>query len=516
MAIALARLLPVVPGQPFGPWQDTPVHGLAADSRRVRPGDLFVALPGLQAHGADFVGEALRRGAAALVLPPGREPPPGVAGVAVADPRAALSALAAAFYGHPSRELPVLGVTGSNGKTTVAYMAAAVLRAAGRPVAYWTTNEVYAGGRRFRPTLTTPEAHDLHRFLREARTAGMAAVCMEVSSHAAALRRVDDVQFAAGVVTGVSPDHLDFHGSFAAYLAAKQRFVRQLAPPAPCLFHADDPGARAAAAAAAAVTVPYGFGAGAALRAVEARVDAEGARCQVLLSPRLQSLLPTAPGPLPQRLPLQLPLPGRHNLLNALAAIGACLALGVDAPTAAAALAGFAPPPRRLRLQRVGPYTLLDDVAMNEASFDAVFATVAELGFPQLVVVVALRGHRGPEINALTARTLARWNRRLGFAPVIATLSRTALGRYPLDLQVRPEEQEAFLTAAGAEGLAVEVHRELAPAVDGAAARLRPGGALLLLGTFGMDEGAAHAARALGAGRDQGEGALPYPLPRAD
>jgi len=500
MTKPLGVLLRTVPGLPFGRCEGVSVTGIEIDSRRVEARNLFVALRGLRDDGTAFVAEAVRRGAGAVLLPAGCFPPSGVAGMLVDNPRAALAAVASAFYGHPSRDVRVMGVTGSNGKTTVAYMLTQILEAGGRRTGYWTTNEVSSGARRFRPALTTPEAHDMQRFLREVRDAGMAHACIEVSSHAAAQQRIAGVRFAVGMVTPVTPDHLDYHGTFEAYLAAKRSFIEGLPPDAVCVYSADDPGACRVAEGAGCTALPCGFGPGAAIRGAEVRIHAGAAECAV---GGAQALGPGGP------LRLKIPVTGRHNLQNALVALGAALAAGVPAERALEALARFRPPPRRLRIRRVGVYTLIDDVAMNEASFDAVCAAVAELDFPQLVVVVALRGNRGPGVNAAIAASLARWNRRLGFAPLIVSQSRAAVARYSLDYRVRSEEVQAFEAAAAGAGLPVRLFGELADAIAAGTGRLRPGGALLLLGTFGMDEGPALAAGALGAT----DGAERFPPP---
>ena len=162
--------------------------------------------------------------------------------------------------------------------------------------------------------------------------------------------------------------------------------------------------------------------------------------------------------------------------------------LGVDALDAAHYLEDFSPAPRRLETIQVGSVTVISDVAMNRGSYDAVMQSVAVLGKP-LVVVNALRGNRGLEVNADIARVLSEWDRRLHFQPLIVTSSDSHVQRLSVDYQVRPEEREAFLSAASQCGLTVEVHAELADALDEALARLPENGLLLLLGTFGMDDG---------------------------
>ena len=500
--VPLARVLEDVPGEAFGDWDGVVVTGVGCDSRRIGNGELFSALPGTRDHGTAYLQEARARGASSVLIPTGLAPPPGIPGMIVREPRAALSAASAAFYDQPSRTLHVLGVTGSNGKTTVTSMLAQILNSTGHSAGYWTTSEVWSGPRRFRPALTTPEAPDLHRFLYEVQDGGMRYACMEVSSHSVVQRRIDHVAFRAGIVTTVTPDHLDFHGTFEAYVEAKRGFVRKLQPDALCVHNLDDPGASLTAAAAdPRRRLSVGFSAGADLRAEAPVVGVDCTRCTVRVGNTRTLTLPSGAA-LPEAFPLTVPLPGRHNLINALQALAVALDLGVPLSPALAALAGFTAPSRRLRARTVSGRTVMDDVAMNEASFDAVLSTVAELAPKCVVAVVALRGNRGSDVNARIATTLARWNRRLRFAPLIASLSDDTLTRYGLDYRVRPEEARAFADAADQGGLAVEVHRRLEDAVAAAVARVGADGTLLLLGTFGMDEGAALACRLLGVGEE--------------
>lgn len=501
-----AELIRGLPGTPFGDWQAVRVFGIGTDSRAVAPGDLFVALPGARTHGLLHLDEAVLRGAAALVVPEAAGELPPLPGLRHPRPELALADIAARFFRDPSAELPVVGVTGTNGKTTTALLIAHLLRAAGYDPAAWTTTLVSGWGADFRPLWTTPPAHRLQRFLREAVDAGKTAAVLEVSSHGVALGRIRNVRFRAAVGTNVSPDHLDFHGSFEAYVAAKRAFFAGLDAEAVAVLNADDPVVRTFASATRARVLTYGCAEGGDSRAGlpparpgrEGRADliAEGVQIEpsaaeftLAAGPRLAAVAPAADRELPLR--VRLPLPGRHNVQNALAALGACLGLGLPADRLASALASFPHPPRRLEPHRVGPCLVVNDVAMNEASYEAVLRTVGEYGASRLVVVNALRGGRGAEVNAAVARVLGLWNRSLRFAPLIVCLSRPELARYPVDHQVRDAELAAFLDAAAAEGLAVSVHAELASAVAEAVARLAPGDLLLLLGTFGMDEGPA-------------------------
>jgi UDP-N-acetylmuramoyl-L-alanyl-D-glutamate--2,6-diaminopimelate ligase len=220
---------------------DRPCTGVTHDSRRVVPGAVFVALRGLKADGAAFAVQAARHGAGAIVAERPADAPPDVPWIVVADARRALALLAAEFYGHPSRLLDVVGITGTNGKTTTSYLVSAILEAAGTRTGVMGTVAYRIGDRAVDATRTTPEAPDVQALMREMVDAGCGACVMEVSSHALALRRVDGMHFAAGVFSNLTRDHLDFHGNMEDYFAAKRRLFEMLPAHAPAVVNVDDP-----------------------------------------------------------------------------------------------------------------------------------------------------------------------------------------------------------------------------------------------------------------------------------
>jgi UDP-N-acetylmuramoyl-L-alanyl-D-glutamate--2,6-diaminopimelate ligase len=216
------------------------VTGVAYDSRAVLPGHVFVALKGVRADGATFARDAVARGAIAVVA----EQPLSDIGapvIQVGDARLALAELAADFYGHPSERMRVVGITGTNGKTTTAYVLAAIFEAGGLKCGVIGTVAHRIGDEARESRHTTPEAPDVQQLLREMADRGAVACAMEVSSHALALRRVDAMTFSAGVFTNLTRDHLDFHGNMETYFLAKQRLFDMLPPGAPALINVDDP-----------------------------------------------------------------------------------------------------------------------------------------------------------------------------------------------------------------------------------------------------------------------------------
>jgi UDP-N-acetylmuramoyl-L-alanyl-D-glutamate--2,6-diaminopimelate ligase len=225
----------------LGPSLDQPCRGVTHDSRRVQAGSVFVALRGLKSDGVDFGPQAIAAGAAAVVAERAPDSPVTVPWVVVTDARLALAWLAAEFYGHPSRDMRVVGITGTNGKTTTGYVLSSIFEAAGTHCGLMGTVVYRVGEREFSATRTTPEAPELQELMRQMVHTGCGACVMEVSSHALSLRRVDGIRFAAGVFTNLTRDHLDFHADMEDYFAAKRRLFEMLPPDAPAAINMDDP-----------------------------------------------------------------------------------------------------------------------------------------------------------------------------------------------------------------------------------------------------------------------------------
>jgi len=219
---------------------DVPCTGVAYDSRTVTRGSVFVALPGQKADGAQFAPQAVAAGAVAVVSERSAAGA-GVPWIVVANARLALAHLAAEFFGHPSRRMKVVGITGTNGKTTTSYLMQAIFEAAGVRCGLMGTVTYRIGDREIAATRTTPEAPEVQAFMREMLDAGCGACVMEVSSHALAMHRVDGIRFAAGVFTNLTRDHLDFHQDMESYFAAKRRLFEMLPADAPAVVNVDDP-----------------------------------------------------------------------------------------------------------------------------------------------------------------------------------------------------------------------------------------------------------------------------------
>ena len=382
--VKLGRLLPAAPAARLRDGSAaTEIAGLAYDSRAVRPGFLFCALPGEKTDGGLYAEEAVRRGAVAVLHQNGLRPPRGVADVAAPDARAAMADLAAEFYGRPSAALPIVGVTGTNGKTTTTYMIREILRAAGRDCGLIGTIQYEYGGRLIAAARTTPEAPDLQRMFAEALAAGCRAVAMEVSSQGLAAGRLRGTRFAAAVFTNLSVDHLDFHQTMEAYFDAKKRLFDELPPDAPAIVNVDDPYGRRLAAdpRLAGRLVTYGVGSEAVVRAADVRLSETSSAFRAI-------------GPWGET-PVELAFAGRFNVMNALAALAVGGALGVPPATMAAALGRMGPVPGRLeRIPDPAGRHVFVDYAHTEDALRSVLQTLRETASGRLICLFGCGGNR--------------------------------------------------------------------------------------------------------------------------
>jgi UDP-N-acetylmuramoyl-L-alanyl-D-glutamate--2,6-diaminopimelate ligase len=343
------------------------VTGVTHASGDVLPGDLYAALPGARRHGAEFVPAAASAGAVAVLTDPAGAPAAAVAGLpalVVPDPRAVLGEVASAVYGEPTAGLTVIGVTGTAGKTSTAYLVESGLRAAGHRTGLIGTVETRLADLTLDSVRTTPEATDLHAMLAAARERGVTAVVMEVSSHALAMGRVGGVRFDVAGYTNFGQDHLDFHADSADYFAAKAQLFDGRA--AVEVLNLDDP---ALAPLRRPTTVGY---------SAAGDPTASWWADQVTGTGYAQRF--TAHGPGGVCLAAGVALPGGHNVANALLAIAALVAVGIDPVTAANGVAGCAGVPGRLELiDAPGPVRGVVDYAHKPDAIVAALAALREL-----------------------------------------------------------------------------------------------------------------------------------------
>ena len=365
------------------------------DSRRVGSGAIFVALVGLKANGAVFAPQAIAAGASAIVAESPAPTGVTVPWVVVNDARLALAWLSAEFFGHPSREMTVVGITGTNGKTTTSFLVNAILDAAGIQCGLMGTVAYRIGDRAFDATRTTPEAPDLQGFMRDMVASGCGACVMEVSSHALALKRVDGIQFAAAVFTNLTRDHLDFHTDMEDYFAAKRRLFELLPPDAPALINADDP---RSASLVEVVKRPVTYG--------------------------INKAADVSPGPLSYSLRgldfdvrsphgvvhVQSSLVGKPNVYNILGAVGTALELGVPIAAIEDGLRRLAGVPGRFEVVSAAAddVTVVVDYAHTDDALRNLLETARPMATRRLITVFGAGGDRDRPKRPLMGMVAAR------------------------------------------------------------------------------------------------------------
>jgi UDP-N-acetylmuramoyl-L-alanyl-D-glutamate--2,6-diaminopimelate ligase len=415
------------------------IESLAYDSSQVGPGSLFFCVPGQTRDGHEFASDALERGAVGLVVE--RRLDLAATQVLVPDARAAMAPVAARFWGDPTTELRVVGITGTNGKTTTAFLLREILEQAGLRTGLLGTVKRVIGGAESEVVRTTPEAIDLQETFRRMLDAGDSACVMEVSSHALALRRADGIRFEVAVFTNLTQDHLDFHADMEDYFLAKRRLFAPAAgePPRASLVNVDDPFGRRLAQEIDCLTFSV-RGGDADFRAGEVSFDATGARF-LCRAPEGEVEVSTR-------------LPGHFNVENALAALAAALAMGVGLETAAEALAAAGRVPGRFEpIDEGQPYAVLVDYAHTPDSLENVLRAARRLTEGRLICVFGCGGDRDREKRPLMGRIAAE------LADVSVVTSDNPRSEEPMAII------EEILEGSGRDGVVVEPDRRAAIAL---------------------------------------------------
>ena len=429
------------------------ITGLAYDSRLVKPGDLFVALPGFHVDGSGFIPAAVERGAVAVLTQrPDAPPTSGLPRILVPDARRALTDLSAALYGYPARRLRVVGVTGTDGKTTTSYLVSAVLEAMGYRTGIITTVDVKVGDD-IRPNETqhtTPEPVEVQALLREMVDAGVDYAVLEASSHALALDRLLHCEFDVAVFTNLSAEHLNFHGSMENYLRDKARLFAMLDGAVDkgvgktAILNAADPHAARIAEATGASQIWYGLGSDGSpsVRAENVELFSGGSRF----------LLVTPIG----SVPMESRLAGRFNVYNWLAACSVGLSQGATLEQLRSAVASVGSVPGRMERVEAGqPFTVLVDFAHTPQALATAMGAIRSVTPGRLIVLFGQAGERDPGNRPAMGRLAAgmadfalfttddpRFEDPMEIAEQIAEAAREAGWR----------EGEHYLKVAGPEG----------------------------------------------------------------
>jgi UDP-N-acetylmuramoyl-L-alanyl-D-glutamate--2,6-diaminopimelate ligase len=377
------------------------ISALTCDSRKVLPGTLFFALRGVSVDGHCFINAAVRSGAAAVVLEDAASAPSGIPWVRVADGRSAMALMAAEFHGNPTLKLPLIGITGTNGKTTTTYLIEAILVAAGMPAAVLGTISYRFGTTCIDASHTTPESTELQAAFRQLADSGARAFVMEVSSHALEQKRVDGSNFDVGVFSNLTRDHLDYHKTMESYLESKKRLFSELLHPTAekpqryAAINMDDPYGPVIAENTVCPIITYG-------------VDYKGDVQAVGVSSSVNGLSGTLVTP-KGSITFASRLLGRFNLSNILAAASAGIALDLPLEAVKAGIEGHTTVPGRMeRVANCRNVTLLVDYAHTGDALENVLSTLKELATARIITVFGCGGDRDPGKRPIMGKTAAQ------------------------------------------------------------------------------------------------------------
>ncbi len=458
----LAELLAALDNAQASGDLNTSIAGLTQNSRQVLRDYLFVAVRGAHTDGHLYIEDAVSAGAAAVVCEEADFPVHGAAKIVVPDSRVALALLADAFYGRPSRELAVIGVTGTNGKTTVTYLVRNALAHAGISAGLIGTIEYRVDGRAIPAERTTPDPVLINSLLAEMVARGCGAAVMEVSSHAIDQKRVEGIDFDVAVFTNLTQDHLDYHGDLDSYLDVKARLFRMLDArpdsqrPKRAVVNIDDERAGLIIDASRVPVITFGFDSRADVRACDVRLDARGCTFKVV----------TPSG----EFDVASSLIGRHNVSNALAAIAVGLALNVEPQAIVAGIAETTCVPGRLEfIDNDCGLTIVVDYAHTDDALKNVLVALREVTTGKIITVFGCGGDRDP-------------GKRPKMGAVVNALSDTSVITSDNPRSEEPDAIIAEIVTAYSTGDAYAVEPDRKAAIERAIGLARPGDTVLIAG----------------------------------
>lgn len=464
---------------------DPVVRGVTCDSRQVGQGYIFVAIPGTLTDGYLYIGQAVSKGAVAIVTERAAGPA-GVAEIKVPLARRALAELSRAFFGYPDRDLFMIGVTGTNGKTTTTSMVQHILTSQGVMTSLIGSVAYGYGDQKIPSSLTTPDSSDLQRMLRDHYRAGVQVVAMEVSSVAEAQYRVYGIEYDAVAFLNITPDHIPDHGSFEAYYQAKAMLVRNVRPGVPVILNRDEPDVYRLRHETGGQVISMGIGQPDALVSAENLTLPGGFPHFDLL---IRHELACERGSIkPGRWPVRLIVPGRHSVYNAMTAIILAGCCGVDPADSAGALASFSSVERRLQIIYQNDFTMIDDYVHDEDNTRKMLEAVAVMAEGRPVhIVYAIRGNRGIQVNREVAGQFRQFRDQINWQTFMVTSSRdTASSR---DL-VSNEEEKVVLEDLADAGYRIRYEANLTDAIRKVLPLVRQDDFVILAGAQNMDKGA--------------------------
>lgn len=470
--------------EPCQAQEELAITGIAYHSQQVKPGYLFVCIRGYKTDGHKYLSKAVENGAVAAIVEE-FQGDVAIPQYRVQNSRLALAQLANAYYGEPSKKMKMIGITATNGKTTTSFMTNAVLEQHGNKTGLIGTVYVKFGSHAIPSDLTTPESLDLQRYLSQMVEEGVSHVTMEVSSAALESHRVHGVDYDFVSLHNINREHIDHHGSYETYIAAKASLIRNAKSDAVAVLNLEDPISASLVHETKAHVLTFSVQQqGGDL--VCKNLDLSTGRATFTVEITREITLPEVKLT-PTSFDIQLKVPGLHSVYNSMVAIAIGLANGIPIPTIQEALRTFSGVERRFEYIFEGEYKILDDHFANSGNIDVTLGTLQYMDYRNFMLVYAIRGSRGPTVNRENAESIVKWAERLGFTEVIATKSKYHVTEKDI---VTDEEEQVFMDVMSRAGIKVHLYEELPAAILHALREAKEGDVILLAGCQGMDYGA--------------------------
>jgi len=465
--------------------EEIEIKKIAYHSSEVMPDTLFVCIRGYHSDGHDYAANAAEQGASAIIVEKFIEGI-SVPQIKVENSRKALASIAANYYDHPSKDLKIFGVTGTNGKTTITYMADALLSGSGLATGLIGTVMIKNGDRIEKSVLTTPESADLQRYLADMREEEISHVSMEVSSSALDLDRVARTQFDIVAFTNINHDHINLHGSFEAYFNAKASLIRDASKDCIALINIDEPLLSPLIKETEAEVITFGIENDTGTLYVS---DIDMSSGSPSFTVNITRPVVTLSGRkiFPVSFKIDLAVPGYHSIYNATTAILTALLNDLPVTFVKEKIGEFKGVERRFHVLYDKEFTIIDDLLLNKNNIDSSLKTIGKLDYNSLHILHAVRGKNGPDLNRENAEALAEWCCRYNVDQIILTTSRTQVEEKD---QVQEEELSTFLTVMNQAQIKVHFFDELEDALAFGLKRIKQGDLFLISGARGMDGGA--------------------------
>lgn len=459
------------------------------DSRRIQKNSVFVAIEGYKLDGNNYVPAAIDAGAVVIVSKKKHQLPKGVIGLQVEDARKTLAQISCNFYSHPSKSMQMIGVTASSGKTSTAFMIDQIYRSAGIKTGLMGTVEYRTGSQNTAAILTTPESCDLQAMLKEMTENNMQACIMEVSSSAIELYRPYGIDYNGFCFNNILNEHMDVHGDLETYFGVKAGLVRSLPASCQVVLNADDSKVSSLHGRIQANTNLFS--------AAPDKTDRENSAAAYADNIEFSQGEPSFDLFIEDLSPMRIHLsvPGYHSVLNAISAAYICYKMGISPEYIKMGLEGFKGVERRFECIYRGEFRIYDDYLGNEGSINATMDSVSQIGGKNLILLYAVRGSRGLQINQDRAELVSQKLKQMGISKILVTLSCDAVSEKD---RVTKEERDVAISVFENNGIEVQEFKDLVPAVAAAIDLAQPGDIVLFGGTQGLDSAARIALKMLG------------------